>query len=292
MSTNRNKLFRLLASMGIKPTNSVTQIANCLGLIPRTLVVHITNGNLKAHKIGRGYSVKLEWLVAFFETVTGEALLDAALHRKANVQQHEDPGFSAEELATEVWRNLPKGLLPLDWLKYEASNLGRVVRCVGGKGARAGKLLKIRYAAGGYGSVSIGGKNRDVQRLVALIFLPNPDDLPQVHHKDGNRRNNRASNLEWCTAAENMKAAKSDGQAGRPDGRPGTTLTPDQVADIKTKRLSAIEFARLYPVNVREIYRIWNGERWADVRPAGRKIAMPDAGEGLIADDDPEATAV
>ncbi|MCC7510087.1 MAG: HNH endonuclease [Planctomycetes bacterium] len=157
-------------------------------------------------------------------------------------------------------------------------------RCVGGKGARAGKLLSIRYAAGGYGSVSIEGKNRDVQRLVALVFLPNPDDLPQVHHKDGNRRNNRASNLEWCTAADNMKAAKLDGQAGRPDGRPGTSLTQNQVADIKSKRLSAAEFSELYGVGIRQIYRIQAGEQWGDVK----RRALDSSDEAHDSEDDAE----
>lgn len=48
-------------------------------------------------------------------------------------------------------------------------------------------------------------KNKSVHRLVAEAFLPNPDNLPYVHHKDGNRLNNCLENLEWVSAAENNK---------------------------------------------------------------------------------------
>ena len=61
----------------------------------------------------------------------------------------------------------------------------------------------------GYKAVLIrdNGKERTVfvHRLVALAFVPNPDNKPQVNHKDGNKTNNRPENLEWVTLAENMR---------------------------------------------------------------------------------------
>ena len=98
----------------------------------------------------------------------------------------------------EEWRDVPgyEGL-------YQVSNLGRV------RGMRRGLLNILSPSSyNGYYRVNLskGGKyiTIHIHRLVAMAFLPNPNNYPQVNHKDGDRKNNNLNNLEWCTASYNQ----------------------------------------------------------------------------------------
>lgn len=102
---------------------------------------------------------------------------------------------------------------------YQVSNLGRVKRlptCVrasyGSKQFRSSHILRYKESRG-YNAVCLSKNGEDekylrVGRLVAMAFIPNPENLPQVNHKDCNRRNDRADNLEWCTAKYNNNYAE------------------------------------------------------------------------------------
>ena len=72
-------------------------------------------------------------------------------------------------------------------------------------------LLQARQSSNGYLIVTLDGKQLIVHRLVATHFLPNPYNYSQVNHKDGNKLNNHYSNLEWCTAKQNMQHAFETG---------------------------------------------------------------------------------
>lgn len=84
-----------------------------------------------------------------------------------------------------------------------------------------GIILKHGMSAG-YPRVSLykpgkkRAKNYHIHRLLAEHFIPNPMNLPQVNHKDGNRENFSIENLEWCTASENIKHSYKE--LGRSNG--------------------------------------------------------------------------
>ena len=98
----------------------------------------------------------------------------------------------------EIWRQIK------DYPRYSVSNLGRV------KNNDTDKVLKGYADYKGYQRVCIHcrgeriRKDLKVHRLVAEAFVPNPDNKPQVNHIDGNKQNNAASNLEFCTNQENQ----------------------------------------------------------------------------------------
>lgn len=93
---------------------------------------------------------------------------------------------------------------------YEVSNTGRVrsvdryvKTCYGSYRLHKGKVLSPGIRPDGYLVVSLQYRMFRVHRIVAEAFLPNPDNLPQVNHKDEDKSNNRVDNLEWCTAKYN-----------------------------------------------------------------------------------------
>ena len=92
---------------------------------------------------------------------------------------------------------------------YQVSDCGAVKSL-----CKTERKLKPRMCKG-YETVCLcknGVRNyRRINRLVAIAFIPNPENKPEVNHKDGNKRNNTVSNLEWCTASENQRHARSTG---------------------------------------------------------------------------------
>lgn len=82
-------------------------------------------------------------------------------------------------------------------------------------GFKRKKIVKQKTNMFGYSTIKLCKENKlyyfMVHRLVAQTFIPNPNNLPQVNHKDGNKQNNNVNNLEWCTRSYNMKHAYKTG---------------------------------------------------------------------------------
>jgi len=98
---------------------------------------------------------------------------------------------------------------------YKISNLGRiksidriVIKSNGHKHPTKGYLLSKAIHPKGYEFVTLWKQGKGtgflVHRLVAVAFIPNPMNLPEVNHKDTNKRNNIYSNLEWSTGRDNI----------------------------------------------------------------------------------------
>lgn len=73
-----------------------------------------------------------------------------------------------------------------------------------------GHILKGQPNSKGYLRVCIGKKFYFIHRLVAEKYIPNPNNKEQVNHKDGNKLNNSANNLEWVSNQENRTHAVKD----------------------------------------------------------------------------------
>lgn len=135
----------------------------------------------------------------------------------------------------------------------EVSNLGGV--------KRHGKIARVFEDAEGYYRVSLGGHSRDrVHRLVAKAFLPNPKNKPIVNHRDGNKKNDRVSNLEWCTERENSLLAAANGQIKT--GPPNQPIKAIRVEDGKESYFkSQAEAARVLRMHNSEINKVLRGKR-------------------------------
>jgi len=98
------------------------------------------------------------------------------------------------------------------------------------------KWIKTWLDHDGYPSVNLfNGKyhTRFIHRLVALTYLPNPNNLPQINHKDGVKTNNHYTNLEWCTLQQNITHCRNVLGHGTGMRNPKVKLTDTEVLEIR-----------------------------------------------------------
>lgn len=143
---------------------------------------------------------------------------------------------------------------------YEITREGVVIN------KHTGRIVKPQLNGTGYYRVSIGGKLRFVHRLVAQLYVPNPDNKPQVNHKDGNKLNNCADNLEWVSNKENSLHALDNGWMRIEERHQFAKLNRKQVSFIKHHPdMSRNELAELFNISPRTITDIRSGKTWKTV---------------------------
>lgn len=126
------------------------------------------------------------------------------------------------------------------------------------------KEQKYRRHSHGYMRVTIYGKDEYVHRLVANYFVPNPNGYSEVNHIDGNKENNCADNLEWCTRSQNNRHAFQTGLRSYEELRAIAKLpklqrrkfSDSQIREIRQSSLSDTELSKKYGVARGVIYQI------------------------------------
>lgn len=103
----------------------------------------------------------------------------------------------------EEWKNIPKEIIDNNE-GYKISNMGRLK-------SDKGRITEGSKNLAGYLRVTVKNKRYSLHRLVAQVFITNPENKPFVNHKDGNKENSKLENLEWMTGVENTKHAHDSG---------------------------------------------------------------------------------
>lgn len=100
-----------------------------------------------------------------------------------------------------------------------------------------------------------------VHKLIALAFLPNPNNLEEVNHKDCNKLNNNITNLEWCDKSHNMQHASQNNLLSISHGK----LTVDQVKSIRSSKLTNTELSKIYNISKPTISNIRHNKIWKNI---------------------------
>lgn len=107
-----------------------------------------------------------------------------------------------------------------------------------------------------------------IHRLVAKAFIPNPENKPYVNHVDGDKENNKVSNLEWCTPAENMRHAVEILGRGVGDSNGNSIIdssTAHKICSLLEKQHTNKEIAGSLNVPSYIISFIRNGLTWKSI---------------------------
>lgn len=154
---------------------------------------------------------------------------------------------------------MPRVYRKYDLSDYEVTREGEIIN------KHNGRKIKPQQNGKGYLRVGIGGKLIFVHRLVAEKYIPNPDNKKQINHKDGNKLNNNADNLEWVTNQENRNHAIKEGLQIHGESCSWSKLTREQVDFVrKHPEIKDKEYADLFGVSRLTISDVRRGITWKD----------------------------
>lgn len=174
----------------------------------------------------------------------------------------------------EIWRDcLEYGHM------YQISNKGRVksvnrifIKKNNARITVKGKVIKSYDLGRGYSgfSIQVNGhvKYFYVHRVVAIAFIPNPENKPFVNHINGIKKDNTVENLEWCTRQENVDHAIKNNLYSRGEKFVKSKLKDKDVLDILSMKgvLLAKDIAKKYGVATSRIYNIFHNKAWTHIK--------------------------
>ncbi|MBD3880043.1 MAG: HNH endonuclease [Quinella sp. 1Q5] len=167
--------------------------------------------------------------------------------------------FTLDDLPGEEWKPIP------DWQGYEVSNFGRVKSF-----KTKPRIMKPAFDKGGYLQAVLSEDDKAkffrVNRLVALCFIPNPENKPHVNHIDGNKFNNHVSNLEWATPKENQRHAAKLGLIKSGADNYQAAFTNEQVLYHSRRKTPSFSYGDISRTIEKNILRVYNVENFFDKR--------------------------
>lgn len=164
----------------------------------------------------------------------------------------------------EIWKDVVgyEGL-------YQISNIGRI-KSLNYNKTKKENIMKQRCVKGKeYFSIGIMkdgvSKEYKIHRLVAIAFIPNPDNKPQINHKDSDPKNNNVENLEWCTSAENIQHAFKYGRKTQKGEKNNMCSHPDSIIKqmLRYKNLPMFtqqDISDIFGIDRRYISAIFRGK--------------------------------